>query len=89
MNKEEFMREVKKAVDLNKRYLCVIVFNGKGEEVIVNTTPNFESKAEYYNKAYNENMELIANTDIRITKVVCGGLMDVFCVLGEVNGKNK
>lgn len=49
-------------------YLVVIIEgNAPAPEIIVNPKKNFKSKLEYYEKAYNEDLTLKNNTDIRIT----------------------
>lgn len=48
----------------------VIVYIGMPDlpsnETIINPKKNFESKKSYYEKAYNDDLELKANTNIKI-----------------------
>lgn len=37
-------------------------------ELTVNTKANFEAKREYYDLSYNDDLELIAFTDVKIAK---------------------
>lgn len=48
-------------------YLLVWVsINGGTPEIIINYRENFESKLNYYQQAYNEDLTLKANSNIRI-----------------------
>jgi hypothetical protein len=62
MGNSEYARE-------NANFLIIEVSGvGFEPEIIINPRRNFEMKLSYYGKAYNENLELKANTDIKITK---------------------
>lgn len=77
MTKEKFMRTFNMSKDFdNLKYIAVGV-EGVAEdiEVIVNPRCNFESKKAYYEKAYNEKMQLKTNKDIKI--VFVAGLQDI------------
>ena len=41
-------------------------------EVIVNSSENFEEKLKYYEKAYNDNLELNTFNKIRIVDAISG-----------------
>lgn len=51
--------------------IVVMLPNGR-EEVIINNSFNFEDKLEYYKNAYNEDLTLKANTDIKIVDYTFG-----------------
>lgn len=57
------------AKELKQKYVAVKiqVENSKSEEIIINPIENFDKKLEYYKKAYNEDLTLKANTNIKIT----------------------
>lgn len=51
------------------KFMIVKVVNGDNDpEIIINTRSNFESKLDYYQKAYTEELVLKNNPDIRITE---------------------
>lgn len=56
------------AIKQNSQYVAVkIQMKGfEGEEIIVNPRCNFEAKLDYYKKAYNDDLTLKANNDIKI-----------------------
>ena len=57
MKKIEFNEIAKDVERVSPKFFAVIVDLGLGElELIVNTIDNFESKMNYYNKIYDENM---------------------------------
>jgi hypothetical protein len=76
MQKVKFNQVVEDGLKCGKLFLVVkIETEGNlGAEVIVNPAENFAAKVAYYDKAYNDNMELITakNTgkSIRITDVL-------------------
>lgn len=61
MNKVDFTRVVNEGIARNKKFLVVKMETegNPGVELIVNPSENFEQKLKYYDKAYNDNMELI------------------------------
>ena len=76
MNKEEFNRIVNEGIDRNKNFI-VVKIDREGDpapEIIINSKENFPKKIGYYNKAYDDNMELIKAKDtgklIRVTDVL-------------------
>ena len=46
--------------------VAIKVGNQEVPEIIINTHENFDTKLEYYKSAYNENLTLKTNADIRI-----------------------
>lgn len=46
-------------------------------EYIINKASNFNSKLEYYKKAYNDNMQLIANNSITIVDIIVGNRLSL------------
>ncbi len=62
MNKAKFNRVVEDGISRGKNFMVVkIATEGNpGSEIIVNPAENFSAKLSYYNKAYNDDMELIA-----------------------------
>lgn len=76
MTKGTFKQYVKESIDRNKEFMVVkIATEGNpAPEIIINPSANFEQKISYYEKAYNENMELIkakeAGKLIRVTDVL-------------------
>ncbi len=76
MTKQEFNQLVNEGIDRNKNFIMVkIETEGNPDvEIIVNSKENFDQKIKYYEKAYNDDMELIkakeAGKIIRITDVL-------------------
>lgn len=74
MKKAEFREKVFQ--NLNKGFMCVKIQTegSAGFETIVNPVENFNSKLNYYEKAYNDDLELIsakqAGKSIRIVDVL-------------------
>lgn len=73
MKKTEFKQIVADGQARNKNFLAVKIETegNPGPEIIVNPAENFAAKVAYYDKAYNDDMELIAAKNsgklIRIT----------------------
>lgn len=73
MTKEQFKRIVEEGVFRGKRYLAVKIETegNPAPEIIINPSDNINAKMRYYDKAYNDDMELIAAKEsgklIRIT----------------------
>lgn len=67
MTKEEFIEKYEGAwLDSPSLFVVAIKFpNGKGE-IITNSEGNIENKYLYYLEAYDDNMRLKSNPDIRI-----------------------
>ena len=76
MQKVKFNQVVEDGLKRNKLFMVVKIETegNPGPEVIVNSRENFAAKISYYDKAYNDNMELIAAKNngklIRITDVI-------------------
>ena len=76
MNKQKFKQIVNEGIDRNKNFMVVKIETegNPAPEIIINSKENFSKKTNYYDKAYNENMELIkakeAGKLIRITDVL-------------------
>jgi hypothetical protein len=53
----------------NAKWLIIEVsVEGNSPEVIINPKENFEAKLAYYSKAYNEDLTLKANPNIKIVR---------------------
>ncbi len=61
MKKTDFNRIVNIGINRGKEYLVVkILTDGNpAPEIIINRSVNFKAKTNYYNKAYNADIELI------------------------------
>ena len=76
MTKKEFMDMYNSGVSRGRQFMVVQIETegNPGPEVIVNRAENFAMKIKYYDKAYNDNMELIkakeAGKSIRITDLL-------------------
>lgn len=76
MKKADFKKIVAEGCDRAKLFMIVKIETegNPGPEVIVNGHENFAAKMAYYDKAYNDDMELIAaknnGKSIRITDVL-------------------
>ena len=76
MNKEKFKQIVEEGRGRSKAYMVVKIETegNPGPEVIVNPSENFAAKLSYYDKAYNDDMELIAaknnGKSVRISDVL-------------------
>ena len=62
MRKVEFKTIVNEGCNRGKSYMVVKIetAGNSGPEIIVNPAENFAAKLSYYDKAYNDDMELIA-----------------------------
>ena len=62
MRKTEFKKIVQEGRDRSKLFMVVKIETegNSGPETIVNPAVNFAAKLNYYDKAYNDDMELIA-----------------------------
>lgn len=64
---EGFLRLANSQFAKESKYMIVSVsINGAVPEIIINEKENFESKIEYYKNAYNEDLTLKANPNIKI-----------------------
>lgn len=76
MNKVKFKQIVEDGRNRSKGFMIVKIETegNPGAEVIINGRENFAAKLAYYDKAYNDDMELIAaknnGKSIRITDVL-------------------
>lgn len=76
MRKQEFTQIVKEGIARNKNFMVVKIETegNPAPEIIINSKENFPQKTNYYDKAYNEDMELIkakeAGKLIRVTDVL-------------------
>ena len=76
MKKAEFLKTVEDGIARGKNFMIVkIATEGNpAPEIIINPSENFAQKTAYYNKAYNDDMELIkakeSGKSIRITDVL-------------------
>lgn len=79
MTKKEFVKQYKDAMCQGYRYIGVeVMVEGNTEpEYIINKASNFNSKLEYYKKAYNDNMQLIANNSITIVDIIVGNRLSL------------
>lgn len=62
MRKTDFNDVVNDGVARGRQYIAVkIITEGNpAPEIIINPSENFDQKIAYYNKAYDDNMELIS-----------------------------
>lgn len=79
MTKKEFVKQYEGAMRQGYRYIGVeVMVEGNTEpEYIINKASNFNSKLEYYKKAYNDNMQLIANNSIAIVDIIVGNRLSL------------
>lgn len=76
MKKAKFIAVIEDGISRSKNFMVVkIATEGNpGAEIIVNPAENFRAKLSYYDKAYNDDMELIsakkAGKSIRIVDVL-------------------
>lgn len=61
MKKQEFNEIVKEGIGRGRQFLVVKISTEGCEapEIVITMAENFRQKLAYYNKAYNNNMELI------------------------------
>lgn len=76
MTKEKFNRIVNEGIDRDRDFMVVKIETegNPGAEIIINPKENFKAKSHYYNKNYNDDMELISAKEsgkvIRIVDVL-------------------
>lgn len=76
MNKGKFKQIVEEGRNRGKLFMVVKIETegNPGPEIIVNGSENFAAKTAYYDKAYNDDMELIAaknnGKSVRISDVI-------------------
>lgn len=79
MTKREFIKQYESAMKQGYKYIGVeVMMNGNTDpEYIINKASNFNSKLEYYKKAYNDNMQLITNNSISIINIMVGNRLSL------------
>jgi hypothetical protein len=73
MNKEKFNKIVDEGIARGRDFMVVKIetVGNPGVEIIINPKENFIAKARYYDKNYNDNMELIKAKEAgKIIKIV-------------------
>lgn len=76
MTKQKFNQIVNEGISRRRNFMVVKIETegNPGPEIIINPAENFDQKIRYYDKAYNDNMELIkakeAGKLIKITDVL-------------------
>lgn len=76
MTKATFQQTVEDGLNRGRTFMVVKIetAGNPGPEVIVNPAENFSAKLSYYDKAYNDDMELIAakknGSSVRIVDVL-------------------
>ena len=62
MKKAKFIAAIEDGISRSKNFMVVKIETegNPGAEIIVNPAENFRAKLSYYDKAYNDDMELIA-----------------------------
>ena len=62
MKKAKFIAAIEDGIGRGKNFMVVKIETegNPGAEIIVNPAENFRAKLSYYDKAYNDDMELIA-----------------------------
>lgn len=76
MSKEKFKQIIDEGITRRRSFLVVKIMTegNPAPEIIINPAENFDQKIRYYDKAYNENMELIKAKEsgklIKITDVL-------------------
>lgn len=82
MTKEKLKKIVEDGIFRGKQFLAVKIETegNPGPEIIVNPSVNIDMKIAYYNKAYNDDLELIsakaAGKLIRITDAIMTSNLD-------------
>lgn len=77
MNKQEFKKIVNEGINRKRNFMVVKIetVGNPGPEIIVNPAENFDHKIRYYDKAYNDNMELIKAKEVGKTIKIIDALM--------------
>lgn len=73
MKKSNFQKIVEEGVFRGKQFLVVKIETegNPGPEIIVNPSENINAKMAYYDKAYNDDMELIsAKTSGKLIRII-------------------
>lgn len=77
MNKRKFKEIINEGIS-RKRSFMVVKIETEGNpapEIIINPADNFSQKMKYYDKAYNDNMELITAKEAGKTIKIIDALM--------------
>lgn len=61
-----FVRRYNQRYSTEQYMVVAVSINGASPEFIINKKENFEKKMEYYQQAYDDNLRLKYNSDIRI-----------------------
>lgn len=71
---ENLRNVIEGAITYNNNYIGVAIQmkDMPEREIIINPNDNFEDKLNYYTKAYNEDLTLKANPDIKIVGITFG-----------------
>ena len=79
MTKNDFIKLYLISIEKGYNYIgvSVRVKDNPEPEYIINGKGNFENKLAYYQKAYDENMRLIANPDIYIDHIITGNTLEL------------
>ena len=76
--KEKFLKEIDEVIQNNLSYCHLEVYiempDLPDNEKIVNTFANMQPKRNYYERAYDDDLNLIANPDIKIAKWNVGSM---------------
>lgn len=89
MKKEELQRIIEGALQEKDSYVGVAIETKgmEGAEYIINPKCNLVQKLRYYDRAYNDDLTLKANNDIRIKAAVAGKtIIGVTMYLREKSG---
>lgn len=73
MNKQKFIKIVDEGIDRNKEFMVVKIETegNPAPEIIINSSPNFKAKINYYGKAYDDHMELIKAKEVgKVVKII-------------------
>lgn len=73
MNKQKFIQIIDEGIDRNREFMVVKIETegNPAPEIIINSSPNFKAKIKYYDKAYNDRMELIKAKEVgKIVKII-------------------
>ena len=77
MNKQKFKRIVEEGIARRRAFMVVKIYTegNPAPEIIINPAENFDQKIKYYDKAYNDNMELIKAKEAGKTIRIIDALM--------------
>lgn len=73
MNKQKFIQIIDEGIDRNREFMVVKIETegNPAPEIIINSSPNFKAKIKYYDRNYNDHMELIRAKEVgKIVKIV-------------------